>query len=263
MNNATLNLRTGIESAWTMFMNFIPNFLLFVAILVVGYFIARLLARALEAFLHKVGFERVTERAWPKQALAKSNWTASKVAGAVLFWTLFLFVLQLAFGVFGPNPINQILLGIIAFLPNIFAAIAIIVVAAFVARVTKGILEAALGNLVYKRFAANAVSAAILALGIFAALVQLQIAPAIVLGLFYAMLAVIVGSAIISIGIGGITPMRAEWERALGKVRQEAPNIKAAVSNAPQRPAESAPASFEAGHEHEEVREVPRFPIRP
>lgn len=263
MNNATVNLRTGIESAWTMFMNFIPNFLLFLAILVVGYFVCRLLARALQAFLHRVGFDRVTERVWPNQnqAVAKSKWTASKIAGAVLFWTLFLFVLQLAFSVFGPNPINQILLGIIAFLPNIFAAIAIIVVAAFLARITKGIMEAALGNLDYKRFAANAVSAAILTLGVFAALVQLQIAPSIVLGLFYAMLAVVAGAAIISIGVGGIAPMRAEWERALGKVRREAPNIRAAVSNPPQRAKEAAPAAPEPGHE--EVREVPRFPINP
>lgn len=263
MNNATLNLKTGIESAWTMFMNFIPNFLLFLAILVVGYFVARLLARALEAFLHKVGIDQRVERAWPQQAVEKSKWTASKVAGAILFWTLFLFVLQLAFGVFGPNPINQILLGVIAFLPNIFAAIVIVVVAVALARVAKGVLQAALGGLGYGKFAANSVSAAILALGVFAALDQLKIAPAIVRGLFYAVLAVIVGSAIISIGVGGIAPMRAEWERMLGKVRQEAPNIKAAVSNAPQRPAESAPMSFEAGHEHEEVREVPRFPIKP
>ncbi len=263
MNNATLNLKTGIESAWTMFMNFIPNFLLFLAILVVGYFVARLLARALEASLHKMGFDQRVQRAWPQPALEKSKWTASKVAGAVLFWTLFLFVLQVAFGVFGPNPINQILLGVIAFLPNIFAAIAIVVVAAALARLAKGILEATLGGLAYKRFAANAVSAAILALGIFAALDQLRIAPAIVRGLFYAVLAVIVGSAIISIGVGGIAPMRAEWERALGKVRQEAPNIKAAVSKAPQRVEESAAAAFEPGHEHEEVREVPRFPIKP
>jgi hypothetical protein len=261
MNNATGNLKTGIESGWTMFMTFLPNFLLFLAILVVGYFVARLLARALEGFLRKVGVDQRVERALPNRALERSKWTASKVCGAVLFWTLFLFVLQLAFGVFGPNPINQVLLGIIAFLPNILAAIAIIVVAVVMARVVKGILQTTLGGLGYGKFAANAVSAAILTLGVFAALDQLRIAPAIVRGLFYAVLAIVVGSAIISIGVGGIAPMRAEWERMLGKVRQEAPNIRAAVSKTPQRVEESASAAVES--EHEEVREVPRFPIKP
>lgn len=261
MNNATVNFRTGIESAWTTFMNFIPNFLLFLAILIVGYYVARLLGRALEAVLQKAGFNQLVERGLPKQAPERTKWTASKVVGAILFWTLFLFVLQMAFGVFGPNPINVILLAIIAFLPDIFAAIAIIVVAVVLARVVKGILQATLSGLGYGKFAANAVSAIILALGIFAALDQLRIAPAIVRGLFYAVLAVFVGSAIISIGVGGIAPMRAEWERALGKVRREAPNIRAAVSNAPQRAEESASAAVES--EHEEVREIPRFPIKP
>ena len=44
----------------------------------------------------------------------------------------------------------------------------------------------------------------------FAALNQLQIAPAIVTGLFYAVLAVVVGSAIVAIGGGGILPDASE-----------------------------------------------------
>ncbi len=260
MNNATLNFQTGVASAWTTFMNFIPNFLLFAAILIVGYFIARLLGRALEGFLHKVGFDQRVERTLPQQSVERSSrWTASKVAGAVLFWTAILFVLQLAFGVFGAtNPISLILLGIIGYLPNIFVAIAILAVAVVVARIVKGLLQTTLGGLGYEKLAANAVSLAILTLGVFAALDQLRIAPAIVRGLFYAALAVIVGSAIISIGVGGIAPMRAQWEQMLGKVRKEAPNIRAAVSNAPQR---TEGSGFEPSHE--EVREVPRFPMKP
>lgn len=46
--------------------------------------------------------------------------------------------------------------------------------------------------------------AAILTVGVFAALSQLQIAPAIVTGLFYAILAIVVGSAVIAIGGGGV-----------------------------------------------------------
>jgi hypothetical protein len=66
----------------------------------------------------------------------------------------------------------------------------------------------------------------IVAVGAFAALAQLEIAPAIVNGVFYAVLAVIAGSAIIAIGGGGIQPMRDRWERALTKVEQEAPQAR-------------------------------------
>jgi hypothetical protein len=53
---------------------------------------------------------------------------------------------------------------------------------------------------------------AILVVGIFAALDQLQIAPVIVNGLFYALLAIIVGVAIVAFGGGGIQTARRYWD---------------------------------------------------
>jgi hypothetical protein len=43
---------------------------------------------------------------------------------------LFLIVLQLAFGVFGSNPMSDMLAGVVAYLPKVIAAILIIVIAA-------------------------------------------------------------------------------------------------------------------------------------
>jgi hypothetical protein len=272
MNNAGVNVRTGLETAWTNFMAFVPNFILFLVILIVGYFVAKVVARVLDKVLQRLGFDRLVERGGIKRAFERTKWTASDVVSAVFFWTVFLFVLQLAFGVFGPNPISAIITNVINFLPSIFAAIIIVIVAAAVAAAAKQILQAALGGLSYGRFLANAVSAAIMVIGVFMALDQVGIAPAIVNGLFYAMLAIVVGSAIISLGCGGIAPMRAEWERALGKLHEEAPRLKAAAAA---RAGQSAPAQ-EAGQtwrepvtvatteeRHDELPEKPRFPTQP
>ena len=57
-----------------------------------------------------------------------------------------LFVLQFAFGVFGPNPVSDLLAGIIAFLPKIIVAI-IIVIAAAVAAGVKTLIQGTLGGL--------------------------------------------------------------------------------------------------------------------
>lgn len=70
----------------------------------------------------------------------------------------------------------------------------------------------------WSAWVASAASIAILVVGIPAALNQLQIAPAIVNGLFYAMLAAIVGTVIVAAGGSGIAPMRAMWERGLGRL---------------------------------------------
>ncbi|WP_199180911.1 MULTISPECIES: hypothetical protein [unclassified Cryobacterium] len=58
-----------------------------------------------------------------------------------------LFVLQFAFGVFGPNPVSDLLAGIIAFLPKIIVAIIIIVIAAAVAAGVKTLIQGTLGGL--------------------------------------------------------------------------------------------------------------------
>ena len=54
-------------------------------------------------------------------------------------------------------------------------------------------------------------------------------------GLFYAALAIIVGSAVIAIGGGGITPMRSQWEKALSKIEQEGPQMRQQAQGSGQR----------------------------
>jgi hypothetical protein len=230
-----VNLTAGVEQAWTNFMTFLPKFLMFLAILLVGYFLAKLIARGFNALLERVGFDRLVERGGIKRSLARTRYDASDLLSKIVFYALMLFVLQFAFGVFGPNPVSNLLNGVIAYLPNIFVAAIIVVVAAAIAAGVKEILNATMAGLSYGKYVATFASIAILVVGIFAALDQLQIAPSIVNGLFYAGLAVVAGSAIIAIGGGGIRPMQAQWERALGRMREEAPKLKEEARLAPQR----------------------------
>jgi hypothetical protein len=148
---------------------------------------------------------------------------------------VFLFVLQLAFGVFGPNPISELLQGIIAFMPKLFVAILIVVIAAAVATAAKTVVESVLGGLSYGRTLAMIAAAAVWVVGIAAALNQIEIAPEIVNGLFYALLALIVGIGIVAVGGGGIQPMRERWQRALMKVDAEAPRLKQEAAGGTER----------------------------
>ena len=224
-----LNLRQGIEQAWTTFMTFIPKLLLALIIIVAGYFIAKVLCRALGMVLHKVGFDRLVDRGGIKRALERTQYDASSLLGRILFYCVLLMALQLAFGVFGPNPVSDILNRLVAYLPNVFVAVVIVIVASAVAKAVKDLLQATMAGLSYGRFVALAVSAFIVAVGGFTALSELNIAPAIVNGLFYAVLAIIAGSAIIAIGGGGIVPMRAQWDKALGRVERETQQFRSRV----------------------------------
>ncbi len=224
-----------LENALTEFFAFIPELIAALLILIVGYFIAKAIAKVLDRVLERVGFDRWVERGGIKQALARSKYDASSLLSQIVFYIVFLFVLQLAFGVFGPNPISDLIRSVIAYLPKVFVAVIILVVGAAIAAAVKEIVEAALGGLSYGRGLAIGASVAILAVAVFAALDQLNIAPAIVTGLWYALLAVVVGSAIVAIGGGGIETMRRYWERAANRADAESTNIRQEATGSKER----------------------------
>ena len=222
---AAVDYSQGIEDAWVKVAAFVPKMLGFLVVLIVGYFVAKAVAKIFDTLLERVGFDKAVERGGVKQALANSRYDASTIVSKVVFYALFLLVLQLAFGVFGANPVSRMIEGVVAYLPKVFAAIVIVVVAAAIAAAVKEIIESALGGLSYGKGLALGASVAILTVGGFAALSQLQIAPAIINGLFYGLLAIVVGSAVIAIGGGGIKPMQQRWQQAMQRWDQEKPQM--------------------------------------
>jgi Mechanosensitive ion channel, conserved TM helix len=218
--------KNGLGDAWASVATFLPKLVGFLLILVIGYIIAKVLAKVIDGILERVGFDRMVERGGIGRALASTRYDASDIVSKLVFYTLFLFVLQLAFGVFGPNPVSDLIKGVIAYLPNVLVAIVIIVIGAAIAAAVKDIVSAALGTLSYGKTLAIIASSAVLVVAVFAALDQLLIAPAIVRGLFYALLAIVVGSSIVAIGGGGIKTMNRYWERAAQRAEAESTNIK-------------------------------------
>jgi cation transport ATPase len=223
---AAVDFEGGLENAWDSIITWVPKLLGFLLILGIGYFIAKAIEKVIDGILERVGFDRLVERGGLRTALSRSKLDASSILARIVFYVVFLFVLQLAFGIFGPNPISDLIQGIIAFLPKVFVAILIVVITAAVATATKTLVESLLGGLSYGRTLAVIASSAIWFIGIAAALNQIEVAPEIVNGLFYAVLALVVGVGIVAIGGGGIQPMRERWQRALSKVDQEAPLMK-------------------------------------
>jgi hypothetical protein len=210
-------------------LQFLPRLVLFLVILAVGYFIAKALEKIIVRVLDRVGFERAVERGGIKRVLANSQYDAGQILARIVFYAVMLFVLSTAFGVFGQNPISDYLSAVIGYLPRVFVAILILVIAAAVAAGAKLLVQNSLGSLSYARVLANATSTLILALGIIAALDQLQIAQSVVNAVLYATLAAVVGVVVVAVGGGGIVPMRQRWEKVLDKVESEAPAARREV----------------------------------
>jgi Conserved TM helix len=224
-----VDYQAGIENAWSNVAAFVPKLAAALLILLVGYLVARAVAGILNKVLERVGFDRVVERGGVRQVLARSKYDASDILAKLVFWTIMLLVLQLAFGVFGSNPVSDLLAGLIAYLPNVFVAILILVIAAAIARAVTDLLANLLSSVQGGQVLARGAGIAILVFAVFAALDQLQIAPRIVTGLWYALLAAVVGSVIVAVGGGGIRTMQRYWERTAGRAETRGPELREQV----------------------------------
>ena len=219
----------------------IPKILVFLLILVVGWIVAKVLARVIVMLLTRMHFDRFVERGIVGQALARSNYDASKLLAKIVYYLVLLVTLQMAFGVFGTNPISTMLDAIVGWLPKAVVAIILIVVASAIAKVVKDLISATLGGLSYGRFVAAAASAVIIALGVIAALNQVGIAAAVTQPVLIAVLATT--GAILAIGVGGglVRPMQDRWERMLNAAERET-NAHLAAYQSGRQHAMNAPA---------------------
>lgn len=219
-------MNDALNDMWRSVVAVAPKALLFIVILVVGWILAKLIGKAVDKILERVGFDRAVERGGIRRALERSNYDASTIVGKIVYYALVLFVLQLAFGVFGPNPVSGLLNSVIAFLPRLFVALVIVVVVAAIAAAVRDIVANSLSGLSYGRVLANIASAFILGLGIIAALSQMGIAVAVTLPVLIAVLATVGGILVVGVGGGLVRPMQSRWEDYLSTAEREGRNYR-------------------------------------
>ncbi|BBX68937.1 mechanosensitive ion channel family protein [Mycolicibacterium psychrotolerans] len=219
-------MEDALRDMWRSVATFAPKLVMFLVILIIGVIVAKLIGKAVDKILERVGFDRAVERGGIRRALQNSNYDASTIVSKLVYYALLLFVLQLAFGVFGPNPVSALLTGVIAFLPRLVVALIIVVVAAAIAAAVRDIVSNALGGLSYGRMLANIASVFILGLGIIAALNQVGIALTVTLPVLVAILGTIGGILVVGVGGGLIKPMQQRWEDYLSRAEDEGRNMR-------------------------------------
>ncbi|MGW4405448.1 mechanosensitive ion channel family protein [Nonomuraea sp. NPDC004702] len=222
-----MNIGQGLTDAWRQVATFVPRLVAFLVILIIGWIVAKALQKLVDKILDRVGFERAVQRSGVQRWLESSRYDASGLLAKLVYYAILLITLQIAFSVFGPNPISALLNGVVGWLPKAVVAIVIIVIAGAIARAVRDLVDGALGGLSYGRWLGIAAAVFIWALGIIAALNQIGVATTVTTPVLITVLATI--GAIIAIGLGGglVRPMQQRWERWIGRIEAEAPQARA------------------------------------
>jgi hypothetical protein len=213
----------GLGQAWAMIATFVPKLLGFVLVMLVGWLIAKALAKAVGFLLSRAGFDRLVEKSGLGSMMAQSPVDASGLIVKLVYYFVLLIALQLAFGVFGTgNAVSALLNDVIAYLPRIVVALVLVLVASAIGKAVRGLVTGALGNRSYTSMMGTITYGFIVALGVIAALNQLGIAVSVTMPVLITVLATVAGVIVIGVGGGLVRPMQQRWEGWLNKIQDEA-----------------------------------------
>ncbi len=220
---AEITFSDGIEEAWTDVATFVPKLAGALAIFVIGWFVARVIAKIAHRVLTKVRFDTAVDRAGLGAPLERSGYADSGLLlSKIIYWAVMILVLQLAIDSFGDSAIQDALDSLVSFLPNLFIAIIIVVLAgAFATRVGE-LIRDTLSAQSYGSWVATTASGAVWLVGLFAALNQIEIAQQILTTLFTAIVGTVALTIVIMFGVGGIQSAREEfWPNVFSRIRGE------------------------------------------
>lgn len=227
---ADVNWSQGVSNAWSSVANIIPKLLAFAVIMLIGWLICKAIAKGLDVLLRRAGVERVAEKAGAGRVLANSKWDTTAILVKVVYYGLLLVVVQLALGVFGPNPISTMIHSVVAWIPKAIVALIIVVVAMWLANVAREFVTNILSAASYGRMLGWVTWGFIAFFGIIAALAQIGVATFVLGPIMNAVLFTMAGIAVVGVGGGLIGPMRSRWERMLTRAEAETTRMQASVA---------------------------------
>src|SRR5215212_10103460 len=190
-----------LQEAISVFLSYIPQLIGALIILVIGYILAKVLEAVVGRVLQAIGFDSWMERGGIKQFFdrAETKHTPATIIGTLVFWFIFIIALTMAAEALGIPQVSTVLGQLIAFIPNIIAAILILILAALLANFLAGIVRGATG----RGLLGSVAQYAIIVYAAFAALTQLGIAVQLTANTFLILLGGVALAAALAFGIGG------------------------------------------------------------
>jgi|ERR1700733_2727712 len=228
MTIASVHIANSLQKALDGLLGFLPNLLGFFLILVIGYFIARLVKGILTRVLERVGIDKALHSgpAGPHvERLSPGASPAALIAG-VVFWFIFLFVLTAAISALKIPAVTAFMNQVLSYLPNVIAAVIIFVLAGVIAAAAGAATAKLMGDTPTGKIVGTAVPALVMGIAVFMVLNQLKIAPAIVQITYIALLGSVALGTALAFGLGGRDVAAQLLSQAYDKGQQNKDQVK-------------------------------------
>ncbi len=251
-----------LENGLQGFFDFIPNLIGFLVVLVVGYFVAKIVAGAIARLLGRTGLDRTLTQGQGGGFVSKLTSSPSHLLGRLAFWVLFLGAVSLAVSVLGIEALTDFVAAIFAYLPNVIAALLIFLVAGAIAAGIAALVARTMGDTPTGKVVASIVPVIVMAIAAFMILDQLKIAEDIVRITYMALMGGIALALALAFGLGGRDVASRMLEGAYQKGQESRGQVRQDVQKGKEQAREDVDRGKGAVQERTEGDEVSGPPAR-
>jgi hypothetical protein len=210
----------SVQRGFTVFFAWVPALLGAIAVLLIGYFIAKVISKLVYRVTHRAGLDRTLHGGPGGNVVQKITSSPSRLLGSIAFWAIFLSAISLAASVLHIKALTAFVGAIWGYLPNVIAALAIFIIAGLVATAVATLASRVMGDTGIGRVVATGVPILVMTIATFMILDQLQIAQNIVIITYAALLGAIALGSALAFGLGGRDVAARMLEGAYTNVQQ-------------------------------------------
>ena len=200
-------MMTSLAGGLAMFFAAIPKVIAFAVILVVGWFLANLIAGLAARALRLVRFNDLSERSGFTRFVRNIGVQTDPAGflGLVAKWFMRLIVLVVAFDALGLPAVSDVLRQLLLWLPNLAVGIVVLVIGGLLANAAAGIVRGTTSSagFAHPELLATVTRVSVWIFAIIVAVNQLGIAQTLVNTLFMGAVALVVIALGLSFGLGG------------------------------------------------------------
>ena len=206
-----MEVTTVVTGAWNAFATkitaFLPELIGAIIIFIVGWIVARLIKLGVVKLLMLVRFEKATEKTGVNEFLQKGNIakTPSEIIGALVYWFIMILVLIASLDALGLPIVSDLLNSIFLYIPNVVAAIIVLILGFLVGNLLSAVVRTAASNAGFKAAEGMGKLAlyAIVVFSVAIALNQLDIGEDIVAAAFIIAFGAFALALALAFGLGG------------------------------------------------------------
>lgn len=222
INTWTEGLSQSFFSLWNGIIVFLPDLIVAILIVVIGWIVGSLLGRLISQVIKSVNVDEALRKAGVEDTLRKGGvrLNAGNFIGALIRWFVIIVFLVAAFDVLGLTQVNQFLYNVVLlYLPNVIVAVLVLLLAAVIGDVMQKVVTTSARTAEIRSASLLGVVTrwTIWIFGLLVALSQLGIAAPFIQTLFTGVVVALSLALGLSFGLGG----QDAAARFIEKTRQE------------------------------------------